>query len=111
MRDASARCVTHRAALPCQADDNERASRTQRTSKELNMIQSTFISTPTSRPVTRATGATTLALYASLLGCSGESVNMGENGVEPSPLPSSSLCLASTTIDGDVIVRSQEEVD
>lgn len=75
------------------------------------MIQSKLTSSLASSSVTRATSALTLGLCASLLGCSGDSVNMGENDAELSPLPSASRCLESTSIEGDVIVGSQAEVD
>jgi hypothetical protein len=47
----------------------------------------------------------------SLLGCSADTVNMGEDDVhaEP-PLPPTSRCRESTTIDGDVLVENQEQL-
>ena len=36
---------------------------------------------------------------------------MGQNEAEPSPLPSSSRCLDSTTLEGVVVARNQAEVD
>jgi hypothetical protein len=80
-------------------------------SKELYMIQSKLTSPLASWSVTRATSAATLGLCASLLGCSGDSVNMGENEAEQSALPSTSRCLESTSLEGDVIVRTQADVD
>jgi hypothetical protein len=55
-----------------------------------------------------------LALGASLLGCSADTVNMGEDGVHVEPplqLPSHSRCRESTIIDGDVVaIRTQEGI-
>jgi hypothetical protein len=79
--------------------------------KELNMKQRNLISIPAAWPFSISANAAILGFWASLLGCSGESVNMGENDVQPTPLPSSSRCLESTTLLGDVIVRNQEEVN
>lgn len=75
------------------------------------MIQCHLIPVPAAWFFRRSTSAALVGLCASLLGCAGESVNMGQNEAEPSPLPSSSRCLDSTTLEGDVVVRTQDEVD
>lgn len=63
--------------------------------------------------VARRASSATLALCATLLGCSDHSINMGE-GVpvveEPAP-PSSSRCADDPVLEGDVVVSSQEELD
>lgn len=55
-----------------------------------------------------------IGLYAALLGCSDDSINMGEGlpvVVEEPALPSSSRCVDSPVLEGDIIVRNQDEVD
>lgn len=76
------------------------------------MIQTNLGFACATRRITHAAGAALLGVLAPLLGCSDDGVNMGQNSLEPPPppLPSSSRCLESTAIEGDVIVRNQEDL-
>lgn len=77
------------------------------------MIQSNVILPRAARPVARVASAVTFGLCATLLGCSGETINMGEGTplVELPSLPSSSRCVTDPVLEGEIVVRSQEEVD
>ncbi len=67
-------------------------------------------------PVTllpRVTSAAVLGLCATLLGCSDDSINMGEGVplVDQTSQPLPSGCAESGVLEGDVFVESQEELD
>lgn len=61
----------------------------------------------------RRTSAAAMGLCATLLGCSEESINMGEGvrDVERSGVPSSSRCAESPILKEDVVVHNQQELD
>lgn len=78
------------------------------------MIQRNVILPRAARPLARIASASTLGLCVALLGCSDDSINMGEGipVVEEEPgLPSSSRCADSPVLEGDVLVRNQDELD
>ncbi|MEY2932973.1 MAG: hypothetical protein RL033_3722, partial [Pseudomonadota bacterium] len=62
----------------------------------------------------RATSAAAIGMCATLLGCSADSINMGEGAptpVERARPPSSSRCAESPILEEDVVVRNQQELN
>jgi len=76
------------------------------------MIQRNVILPVAAVSLGRVLSAAAVGLCATLA-CSDESLNMGEGvpGVETPVLPSSSRCRESPILEGEVVVRTQEEVD
>lgn len=64
-------------------------------------------------PLARVTSVVAIGLCAALLGCSDDSINMGEGipVVEEPGRPSSSGCVDSPVLEGEIIVRNQEELN
>jgi hypothetical protein len=84
-----------------------------RSAEGANMIRRNLICPCAAVALARVTSATALGLCATLLGCSNDSINMGEgvSVVEAPPLPSSSRCQESPVLRGEVVVRNQAELD
>jgi hypothetical protein len=77
-------------------------------------MQNNLIVPGAASSLARLTSAATIGLCATLLGCSDDSVNMGEGvpeQVRRSGVPSSSRCAESPILEGVVVVHNQQELD
>jgi len=77
------------------------------------MIQRNAVQPFAAAALVRVMSAAACGLCATLVACSDESLNMGEGVpvVETPVLPSSSRCRESPVLEGEVVVRNQEQVD
>jgi hypothetical protein len=74
------------------------------------MMQRNIQRARASSSLTRWAHPAILPLGMSMLACSGNPVIMGEDGIDSAPVPSSSRCFENSTLEGDVVVRNQEEL-
>ncbi len=77
-------------------------------------MQSSLILPSAASPFVRRTSAAAVGLCAALLGCSDERLNMGEGvpvPMEPAALPLTSRCLESPSLEGEISVHNQRELD
>ncbi len=70
-----------------------------------------YISATQTACLVRFVSCTILPLVTSLTACSGETVTMGEDGNGSGSLPAYSRCLEDTTVRGDLLVDTQEQLN